>query len=71
MQPQERALSEYTRGKTVTFPEFGEPTMSPVVMDVGIDLKCHEHIAIKQPGHDSSSAASDRRTVSAVIGFPP
>jgi len=40
-------------------------------MNVRIDLKRDQYIAVEQPVHDSSSSASARRTVSAVIGFLP
>jgi hypothetical protein len=71
MQTQKRTLGEYAGGKAVAFSERAEPSMGSIVVDVGIYLECHQHISVKQPDHDSSSAASDCRTRSAVIGFFP
>jgi len=71
MESQERALREYACGESVVFSKRGKPAVGPVVMDVGIDLECDKHVTVEQPDHDSSSSASARRTVSAVIGFLP
>jgi hypothetical protein len=71
MQPQECALREYACGEPIVFSERGKPTMCPVVMNVGIDLKRDQYIPVEQPDHDASSSASARRTTSAVIGFLP
>jgi len=71
MQSQERALCEYACGESVVFSECGKPAVRPFMMNVRIDLKRDQYIAVEQPVHDSSSSASARRTVSAVIGFLP
>jgi hypothetical protein len=45
--------------------------MNPIVVDMRIQTERHEHVSIQQPGQASSSSASIRRTMSAVIGRRP
>ena len=70
MHAQKCALREDTCGEAVPL-QRRKPPMHAVVMHVGIHPERHQHIAIQQPSHSSSSSTSICRTVSAVMGCLP
>ena len=70
MHAQKCALGEDTCGEAVPL-QRRKPPMHAVVMHVGIHPERHQHIAIQQPSHSSSSSTSICRTVSAVMGCLP
>src|SRR5262245_159294 len=67
---QKSALRQDTSRKPIA-PEPRKPTVNAVMVNMGVDPKRHQHVSIEQPRHASSSSASNRHTVSAVIGALP